>query len=334
MSDTLVAAKQEYTQQLSDLLAPSIYTGFKSIWKSCKTSDKKILKSFQEKLGLVPLWNQSVIDNEYERICKKEETKTFLDKLIEAVFLSNVKVLSSVRMGKTKALSIAVPDTKKFIHQCYIEGARKLWQDPHLIDDREDVLSYSEIKRNEKRLLLAISDSIEKTISRMIPIQSILESYLNEIDSSDEDNEDDIVPPLTDESDNELEHDTEDSGKITGGSPLEEDNDPENKIFMEEPEINGSSEIEDPKEPNLFVTEGTNISEASENASNITIGNDNVMSIKFPGEQHNIQSTRIEETPLNRHDSQDKSNRNFFFSDSDESDTNDNEENYSSHTTE
>ena len=168
----------------------------------------------------------------------------------------------------------------------------------------------------------------------MIPIQSILESYLNEIDSSDEDNEDDIVPPLTDESDNELEHDTEDSGKITGGSPLEEDNDPENKIFMEEPEINGSSEIEAPKEPNLFVTEGTNISEASENASNITIGNDNVMSIKFPGEQHNIQSTRIEETPLNRHDSQDKSNRNFFFSDSDESDTNDNEENYSSHTTE
>jgi hypothetical protein len=311
MSDTLVAAKQEYTQQLSDLLSPSIYSGFKSIWKGCKTADKKILKCFQEKLSLVPLWNQSVIDNEFERICKKEDTKVFLDKLIEAVFLSNVKVLSSVRMGKSKALSIAVPDTKKFIHQCYVEGARKLWQDPHLIDDREEVLSYSELKRNEKRLLLTISDSIEKTISRMIPIQSILESYLNEMDSSDDE---DIAPPLSDEeSDKETEHE---NNKMSGGAlEIEEDDDSEpeeNKVFMEDPglQIPEPVELEEfgTKEPNLFVTEGANIEEASEN-------NDSVMSVKFPEHGSNTH-TPVKEIEETQSDNQ----KNFFFSDSDESD--------------
>ena len=211
MSDTLVAAKQEYTQQLCDLLCPCLYAGFKSVWKTCKTHDnKKKLKSFQEKLMSVPIWNQNVIDNEFNRICKKEETRVLLEKLIEAVFLSNVKVLSTIRIGKAKPINISVPETKKFIHQCYIECARKLWQDPHIIDDRENMLSYSEMKRNEKRLLISIAESIEKTVSRMIPIQSILENYLNdntmysddevsvESESSDKKsiNQEDDTPPL------------------------------------------------------------------------------------------------------------------------------------------
>lgn len=186
MSDTtIVAAKQEYTQQLCNILNPLLYEGFKTIWKNCNLhSTSQLLKSFQKKLTSIPIWNQDVIDNEYNRIIKETDC-LWLDKLIEAVFLSNVKVLSTIRIGKIKTINITIPDTKKFIHHCYIEAARRLWLDPHLIDDRIDYLSYSEIKRNEKRMIITLSEAIEKTISKLIPIQNILESYLKDIDQEE-----------------------------------------------------------------------------------------------------------------------------------------------------
>lgn len=251
MSDTLVAAKQEYTQQLSDILCPCLYQGFKTIWKTCKSSDiDKKLKLFQEKLRSVPLWNQNVIDSELERICKKEETKVLIDKLIEAVFLSNVKVLSSVRLGKAKALNIKVPETKSFIHQCYIEGARKLWKDPHLIDDRELTLGYSEIKRNEKRLLIALYESIEKTISKMIPISNILENYLNGISSDTE---------------SESEEKTEEFEESSKDSEHKEDTEEKEESYQRDSELEKEEDDLFMNENSLYVTEGDTLKESTEN---------------------------------------------------------------------
>lgn len=313
MADSLVAAKQEYTQQLCDLLCPSLFEGFKSIWKTCKVSDStKNLKSFQEKLISVPLWNQNIIDNEYLRICKKEDTKLLLDKLIEAVFLSNVKVLSTIRLGKIKPINITIPETKKFLHQCYIESARKLWQDPHLIDDRAKMLTYSEIKRNEKRMMLNLSESVEKTVSKLIPIQNILEVYLTEMSGSEKDEDEDISSNASEEDRlSQEQKDTQD----------EEENNPEDSLFMSEESSVALVDSEN-NVPDLEVSHGNTIEEASEapkisvniHSSSVDSSNSN----ESPGSSTNSNidiPTRASHYNEEKETNQQES---AFFSDSDE----------------
>ena len=246
MSDsTIVEAKREYTQQLCDKLYAYILEGFVAIWSSCKTGENdKPLKTFQEKISMIPKWNQDIIDNEYKRIVKNTGCE-WLDKLIEAVFVSNVKVLSTIRVGKTKSINITLPDTKNFIHKCYIETARKLWSDPCLIDDRDDSLTNAEIRRNTRRLENTIKDCIDKTVSNLIPIQTILESYLNEIDSDSE--RSDPEPDISDEDE------TTDIQEVKEPEKTHEEDTVTNRdFFMEEP-------------IDLEVTQGKDIGEFHKN---------------------------------------------------------------------
>lgn len=318
MADSLVAAKQEYTNQLCDILTPLLYKGFKSIWKHCRSNGKNSLKSFQEKLTTVPIWNQDVIDNEYSRIVKETDCN-WLDKLIEAVFLSNVKVLSTIRIGKVKTIDITVPETKKFIHHCYIEGARRLWQDPYLIDDREDNLSYTELKRNEKRMCVTLDDAIEKTISKLIPIQNILESYLTDIEGSGEleiepepfeDEEIEPTEPIENNDDDNVQEIQEKTVNYTPSTsddyqqdqPKNDENeDIENSdVFMKEPVISENDTTNNNygnsnEDINLNVTSGTTVEQASTHFNNQPEIQSRDVKISNSGEQ---------ETP--------------FFSDSDE----------------
>jgi len=225
----IVNAKIEFTSNLTTLLSPLIYEGFVTIWENCK-NETLALKKFQDQICLIPKWNQDILDLEYSRIVNKTENQ-YIDKLIEAVFLSNVKVLSSIRIGKTKTVNVPVPNTKNFIHKCYIESARKLWQDPHLIDDRES-LSHVEIKKNIKRLNTMIVMCIENTIRDMIPISTILESYLNDIES-DEENDPEPFP-------DEINKENLEEIKSESNESLQPEENRNEDFFMTEPEHNNN----------------------------------------------------------------------------------------------
>jgi hypothetical protein len=271
---TVVEAKKLYTQQLIDLLTPIIYDGLNSIYNSSKEEDN-VLKSFQEKLCSVVRWNQDIIDKEYSRITRNSD-ESYLTGLIDAVFVSNVKVLSSIRISNNKNVNIKVPDSKVFIHKAYVECARQFYQDPYLMDDRVEILSQSEIQRNVKRSKNIIGISIEKTIRDLIPVQEIIESYLSDIGLDDvkENFEEDIAVANTVEvnedeekeevKDNESSH-TFDSDNADVESNGDED------FFMKEPnegqvpsqEFGGNPEFssQDRDIPDLEVTSGENISE-------------------------------------------------------------------------
>ena len=176
----LIAARSEYTEQLQDILQESIYDGIKKTWETCKIEEGKTpLKCFQNRLCLIPEWNQEVINTYYKKILKNSElSDEYLDKIIEAVFLSNIKILSVVKLhNKKQVININVPDTKNFVHRCFIESARQFYSDPHLIDDRAH--TSPEVARNIKRSYRIIRDSIEKTIRSMIPMEEILNKYLD-----------------------------------------------------------------------------------------------------------------------------------------------------------
>lgn len=305
---TIVEARKMYTQQLTELLSPLLYQGLKSIFDTCKEGDNKhVLKTFQEKLCSIIKWNQDIIDNEYKRILDETECG-WLDKLIEAVFISNVKVLSSVAMKNNNSINIKIPDTKNFIHKCYIECARYFYEDPSLIDDREINLSFPEIQKNIKRSNLAISNSIEKTIRELIPIQDILENYLNENtgDTSDAIVESEGIDPIA-----------EAAGEDVGGSDEVDPLDDGVDGTLENNYDNGNGEgqegagdpfMENPsKEPELFVSDGANVNDTpvysdlnnnygaperreynDDNEDNEGSGGEEIKSIRLPNsQQHN-----------------------------------------------
>jgi hypothetical protein len=264
---TVVEAKKLYTQQLIDLLTPSIYDGLNSIYNSSKEEDN-VLKSFQEKLCSVVRWNQDIIDKEYSRITRNSD-ESYLTGLIDAVFVSNVKVLSSIRISNNKNVNIKVPDSKVFIHKAYVECARQFYQDPYLMDDRVEILSQSEIQRNVKRSKNIIGISIEKTIRDLIPVQEIIESYLSDIGLDDvkENFEEDIAVANTVEvnEDEEKEEvkDNESSHTFDSDNADVESNGEPNEGQVPSQEFGGNPEFssQDRDIPDLEVTSGENISE-------------------------------------------------------------------------
>ena len=100
----LAEAKQEYTRQLVNIMAPHLYVGVKSIYDTaasfCKrTNDKNVLKKFQLLLSTTPDWNQTKINEEYRRISQDSECD-WIEDLITAVFVSHTNVLSSIKLKK------------------------------------------------------------------------------------------------------------------------------------------------------------------------------------------------------------------------------------------
>ena len=260
---SVVEARKMYTQQLTETLSPLLYVGLKSIFDSCVKSPM-VLKTFQEKLCSVIKWNQEIINKEYKRIVSESECE-FLDKIIEAVFISNVQVLSTIRVKNNKSINIKVPETKDFIHKCYIECARYFYQDPSLLDDREINNTIPEIQRNIKRSEVAICSCIEKTIRELIPLEDILNNYLNDNDSE---SDDDVITPVEEnKNDSETESDTESNTGFGGdnetGDIGETGGGETNDIFMNDHSTNTGDNFNRERRnaivPDLEVSSGNSI---------------------------------------------------------------------------
>ncbi len=189
-NNIIIEAKNQYTLQLIDTLAPYIFSGLKSIHVKCSS-----LKKFQEELTNIPKWNKLIIENEYDRVVKYSKCD-WLDKLIESVFVCNVKILTAINADNDSVFQIKVPDTKDFLHACYVESARNLFVEPHLIKDDEH-------NKNMKMCIETIGKSIEKTIHHFIPKQEIIEQCLNAYKNEQETGEEEDDSGA--ESDNEQE---------------------------------------------------------------------------------------------------------------------------------
>jgi hypothetical protein len=248
-NSTLVEAKNQYMIQLIEILSPSLYVGFRLIFSTCKQSNN-VLKKFQEKLCLISKWNQDIIDSEYDRVLKVTKCD-WLDKLLETIFICNVKILTTINSDASNTFNIKVPETKNFIHKCYIETARQLYTEPYILDDREHICSVETINKNIKICMDVIGKCIEKTVHSFIPKQEILEKCLMEYTSDNNDesgNEDDndeneyIENPEDNQNEENHEEENEDDDNPLLGLSDEENNDKteeleekKNEIFMQEP---------------------------------------------------------------------------------------------------
>jgi hypothetical protein len=196
-TNLLTIAREEYTNKLCSKLSPLLYNGLKSVWDNVKISKKeKVLMSFQEQLCMIPKWNSDIIETECKRIDGKCNMVQ-LEKLLEAIFLFNIKILSAI--SSEKQIDVSIPEIKNFIHKCYINCARELYMNPYLMDDRNDSKKIDNIKiqKNTKTCMKIIDDSISKTVKDCIPIEQILEQYLSVDNDNYSDNVQEQEPKLT-----------------------------------------------------------------------------------------------------------------------------------------
>ncbi len=195
----LVEAKKEYTSQLQKILRPRIYEGFKSIYEDIinisakeleenKVQNNSLTKAFQKILKEIPQWNYDMINNEFDRIVTLSGCDYF-DSLIEAVFITNTKILTSVQINDNKSLNIKIniPQPSHFIHKCYMKCANEFYKNPYVFDLSKNI-SPKEKHNNLREALSLIDLSISNAISDLLPIGDILKQGLtkNQLMESDE----------------------------------------------------------------------------------------------------------------------------------------------------
>ena len=234
---TLVEAKNEYTKQFIDVLYPSIFTKIEKIYVNEfeNLKDKnEVLVNFQRKLKQVPHWNNIQIDQATSEIL---ETCEWFTDLFAAIFISNVKILTSIKpKSKKNQLNVTMPKCEDFVHKVYISVAENLYNNI----DNFSYQSYGDqvFKKNKVRINELIKESIDQSIRLLIPYQNILQNYLNDaLNMNESDSESEGSDDYEDAQDDE---------EPTGV----EDNEPADNDEDETPDMNESNDVDPESVPN------------------------------------------------------------------------------------
>jgi hypothetical protein len=171
--DVLVEAERKYTGKLCDAMLPVMIDAFWEIWLEAKkkSQGRKTLMTFQEMLRDVKhMWSNTMVNKHVGEITKNN---SLFPNLLAAVFVIHVKILSAIRIDpKSKKISLKLPGNDVFVHTCYINAAKDLYDDPYAISDEMKIS-----ERNEslnRRFTKCIKDAIDE----LVPTEEILKTYL------------------------------------------------------------------------------------------------------------------------------------------------------------
>ena len=182
-SNLLNDSKNEWSIRLMNILCGHVIDGFRSIFNEsielCEQNEEpeKYLMTFQNFLSRIPKWNQNMVNTECTRI--KETTKCeYLDDLITCVHVIQLKILSCVRTSNScKKIDIDIPRFDTFLHNVYINIARKLYSNIYLF---QVDISPLEQQKNNREFENIVQVSIMNTIRDNIPIDTLLKQYMDE----------------------------------------------------------------------------------------------------------------------------------------------------------
>jgi hypothetical protein len=175
----LAMCRSEYTNILNGLLADRIIEGLIAQYDTSvneSTRPQEVIITYQRVLKEVNQWNNHIVQVETERILG--ESKALLQNLLAAIYISNLKIMASIRISKgVSYVSLTIPSSESFIHRLYIECARILYQNPLIMHLRE--ASATELFNHSEKLTKVVSAAIEKSVRGMLPVKELLEEYLN-----------------------------------------------------------------------------------------------------------------------------------------------------------
>ena len=324
--NSLSESKNEWCARLVNTLTPTVIQGLKSIfneaWKLCEenTQRDKYLMTFQTFLTRIPQWNPSIIETEKTRICETSGCG-YLEELITCVHIIHLKALTCVRVGqKQKKIDINIPSVDKFIHNIYINVARKIYTMIYLFE--KNILPLETQKRN-RELECVVKECILDTVRDSIPVENILRSYIDETTEEDvevkEVIEETKIPIPAEEMIQDNPTDNLENNLATTKNELKENKNHDDDNIFETPKISDTSSS------NLTTESISNSVSASESASESASASNNGklsfsdvdMMMDVNGNETNIEAPktieRLEEISSN--------NKNNIYGDDDDSDT-------------
>jgi len=178
-------AKSHLRDHLSNLLISPVSDGFWSILKTaqelCERNGQsdQVLRTFQNMLTKIPDWNDSTLTTEVDRIVKTTKC-SYLDDLLMGVFISYMKSFASLQYRGSSThinLDFERPTMEKFIHELYIQSARKFWQVAYLF--QVSGVANEQQARNRQEVDKIISECLEHVICSFLPWQSIAKQFSN-----------------------------------------------------------------------------------------------------------------------------------------------------------
>ena len=185
MSDT-DHAKTQLREHLASLIVGPIAEGFWSIQKNsvemCERNKQpgEILRTFQNMITKIPEWSDSIVTDETDRILKRSKC-AYMDDLLMGVFLSYMKAFASLQYrGKSNQLKLEFerPNVSKFIHELYIQSARKVWKSAYLF--KTVGVSTEQQSKNRQEIEDIIYKTIDDVVRSFLPWDLISKTYFTE----------------------------------------------------------------------------------------------------------------------------------------------------------
>lgn len=226
----LAVAQREYMQQLNDVMVPFLMANFDQMYERAvkDSKGKNILRQFQEYLRDIKNWNQGMVQDATKEIV---DSCGYFDKLLAAVFVGYVKILSSVRLTDAKRkIPIRLPKNTDFVFKVYEECAKTIYKDPYWMG--EDLSDDDKIDK----MLEINSVALDKVLKAMIPVNKILETYMSAVPG------DEVESQMGDP------EDTEDPDILEPDDPMgksEETTTESNEPNVDEPELGDEPENEE-----------------------------------------------------------------------------------------
>lgn len=265
--NNVVEAKSEYTKQLNAVMCEPIVIKMIFIYQQCKNTPPvegktiNVLVEMQKKMKEIPGWNAFAVETETKCIM---QNCAYLSDLLAAVFVSNVKILTSIRVGKSnKKVQIKMPSNDSFVHHVYIKVAEEVYNNPFIFE-KEPVVY-------KKDLRMLVVEAIDETIRTQLPLQNILQNYIG--NGSDTESESENEDTSKEETTNEDEDAPDDDEEMTEDV---DNNEMDGEDLFKIPGVEPENEME-PKNQEQTVTEPRTSPQGffdnSHEVKNITLGN-------------------------------------------------------------
>jgi len=258
-------AKGEWSARLVSILTPLIMSGVHSIFKEaitlCEENDEysKYLMTFQNFLARIPKWNNTIIQEETDRIISDSQCG-YLEDMLTCVHITKLKILTSMRVSDNqKKIDIDIPKLSEFVHRVYCKFARKLYSNIYLFEKNVPPLQY---QKNMRECELLIRESILEVVRDNMPVEQILRAYLDKTITEE------VVEEIVEKTTDEIE---EEQAKREA-----EEKEEENKVENSEPT---TIVVEKPKEANKTEEEKASQIEDEEVLSDLDL--DDVVSEKM-----------------------------------------------------
>jgi hypothetical protein len=178
-TDLLVDAERRFTSKLCKAMLPVMLEAFWEMYQEAKKKSRTATMCiFQQLLkrvkGGIEGWGEVMVKQHVDAILKEQP---MFPKLLAAVFIIHVKILSSIRTNnQSKKISISLPGNNLFVHSCYIKAANLIYVSNQQ-GESMFVDSITDAVRHE-RLSCLLCNAIRETVEDLVPIDEIMTTYL------------------------------------------------------------------------------------------------------------------------------------------------------------